>query len=62
MNIGPRVRYTNGTGAWMGDKVRTVDSGESCYLRVIGQRGYVTVYHPEWPTARVYHISEIEPQ
>lgn len=62
MRIEPQLRYTSGKGAWQGDKVRTVDTGEDCFLRVIGQRGYVTVYHHAWPQARVYHISEIEPR
>jgi len=62
MHMEPPARYTNGTGAHQGDKVRIVDTQENCYLRVIGTRGYVTVYHPDWAgAARVYHISEIEP-
>ncbi len=60
------LRYTSGAPANQGDKVRTMDSQEDCFLRVIGRdrsgntNGYVTVYHPDWPQARVYHISEIE--
>lgn len=60
------LRYTSGQKANMGDKVRTMDSREDCFLRVVGRKkddtptGYVTVYHHSWPQARVYHISEIE--
>ena len=59
MRVHDSIRYTDGTPASQGDKVRTVDSGENAYLRVLGVRGYVTVWHPDWPVARVYHISEI---
>jgi hypothetical protein len=62
LTIEPRLRYVDGSPAWQGDKVRTTDSREDCYLRVIGQRGYVTVFHPSWPAARVYHVTEIEPR
>lgn len=56
------LTYVNGSPASQGDKVRTIDSQEDCFLRVIGKRGYVSVYHPSWKQARVYHITEIEPR
>ena len=59
MKIEPQARYTDGSPAWQGDEVRVIDTGENAYLRVIGERGHVTVYHPDWSEARVYHISEI---
>jgi hypothetical protein len=56
------MRYVNGRTASMGDKVRTMDSQEDCFLRVVGINGMVTVWHPDWDVARVYHITEIEPR
>lgn len=60
MRMEPPARYTSGEGAYQGDKITVVDTGEQAYLRVIGTRGYVTVYDPSWAGgARVYHITEI---
>jgi hypothetical protein len=56
------VKYANGRTAEQGDKVRTVDSQEDCFLRVVGINNMVTVWHHTWDVARVYCITEIEPR
>jgi hypothetical protein len=61
LKMEPPARYTDGRPAYMGDKITVIATGEHAYLRVIGTRGYVTVYDASWKGgARVYHISEIE--
>jgi hypothetical protein len=60
VKIPPRLRYADGKPAWEGDKIRVTATGEDAFLRVVGVRGYVTVYHHTWPEARVCHVSEIE--
>lgn len=52
--------YTNGAPVHQGQIVVT-EAGEHAYTRVIGTKGFVTVYSPDWETARVFHITELTP-
>lgn len=54
------LRYADGIPVRQGDEVHTTGSRENCYLRVIGERGYVTVFAPGWLAGRVVHVTEIE--
>lgn len=57
-----RPRYTpTGKLAQQGDKVTVIETAELAYIRVIGVRGHVTVFHPDWSQARVHHISDLTP-